>query len=314
MYNGACQRETGGKPSDAAGKHRPERDETLHMEACEVDMEKILRNPYMKWLIVAALLLAMVLSMTVVAKALSDPARHQKELAVLGEKKATVLRLTGAATAAATAIAAVPGDATTPVADKLADLTSYFLIALAAVYVEEYFVTLSAYAAFFVLLPAAFLLAIIGILLKKGSFIAKSARIGIIGVVIYLVIPVSITVSGVVERTMETSVDATVEEAQEIADEINENTDEEGNILTKAWDKITGGVTGLVEKGEQVLNEFIETIAVMLVTSCVLPVGVLLFIVWLLKLLLGTQNSGHPAWAERLFKRRPHRRTREEEE
>ena len=38
---------------------------------------------------------------------------------------------------------------------------------------------------------------------------------------------------------------------------------------------------------ENTLNRFIEAIAVMLVTSCVIPILVLLFFVWLVKLVLG---------------------------
>lgn len=268
---------------------------------------------YIKWSIVALLLLATLLSVFVVAGRVGDPARHRAELDMLAQKKMTVLSLTGSATAAATAIAAVPGDATTPVADKLADLTSYFLIALAAIYIEEYLVTLTGYAAFLILLPAAFLFAIAGILLEKRSFIARGARIGLIGLVIALVIPMSIKLSNTIEQTMETSVATTMDEAQEITDEINENRDSEGNFFQQALEKIKGGVTGLIEKGEELLNKFIETIAVMLVTSCVLPVAVLLFIIWLLKMLLGGAGGTSPGAVDRLFQKRTRHSTESRE-
>lgn len=66
--------------------------------------------------------------------------------------------MTATSAAAATAIAAVPGDATTPVANKLADLTSYFLIILMVIFLEKYLVTLTGYAAFNSLIPVAVLL------------------------------------------------------------------------------------------------------------------------------------------------------------
>ena len=80
-----------------------------------------------------------------------------------------------------------------------------------------------------------------------------------------------------------------MQEAEDITDEINENTDSEGNILEQALSKIKNGVSGLLEKGEQLLNRFIETIAVMLVTSCLIPIAVLLFVLWFVKLLFGIQ-------------------------
>lgn len=81
----------------------------------------------------------------------------------------------------------------------------------------------------------------------------------------------------------------TVKEAEKMTDEINDNTDSEGNILEQALSKIKGGITGLLEKGEQLLNQFIETIAVMLVTSCLIPIAVLLFVLWIVKMLFGVQ-------------------------
>ena len=38
---------------------------------------------------------------------------------------------------------------------------------------------------------------------------------------------------------------------------------------------------------ENVLNNFIEALAILLVTSCLIPILVLIFFVWLVKMLLG---------------------------
>ena len=68
---------------------------------------------------VLVLLVVLALSMTVVQKAASDPENHTGTIEALDEKKADVLKLTASSAAAATALAAVPGDATTPVAKSL---------------------------------------------------------------------------------------------------------------------------------------------------------------------------------------------------
>ena len=104
---------------------------------------------------VLAILAVMILSMSVFSKVASDPSNHEKTIEALDEKKSDVLKLTAATAAASTALAAIPGDATTPVANKLADLTSYFLVILMVVFLEKYLVTLTGYAAFSVLIPAA---------------------------------------------------------------------------------------------------------------------------------------------------------------
>lgn len=237
----------------------------------------------------AVLLVILLLSVTVISKAAGDPENHAKTIETLDEKKADVLKLTAASAAASTALAAVPGDATTPVANKLADLTSYFLIILMVLFLEKYLVTLTGYAAFSILIPAACILLAAGICLNRTFLKMLAAKTAAFGLVLFLIIPVSMNVSAVIEETYESSVEATVREAQEITDDINESTDSEGNVVEKALSKLKDGVSGLLEKGEDLLNYFIETIAVMLVTSCLIPIVVLFFMVWFVRILFGIQ-------------------------
>ena len=43
----------------------------------------------------------------------------------------------------------------------------------------------------------------------------------------------------------------------------------------------------MIEKMETVLINFIESLAVMLVTACIIPILVLVFFLWLVKTILG---------------------------
>ena len=280
-----------------------------------MNKNEIVKKKYSKKIAIVAILLVVgIFSMTIVSKVASDPAHHTKTIESLDEKKVTVLKLTATSTAAATAIAAIPGDATTPIANKLADLTSYFLIILMVVFVEKYLVTLTGYAAFFILIPIACLALAAGVCLEKTFLKILAAKIAAAGLVIFLIIPVSMKVSDIIEQTYETSMEVTMEEAQTIADEINENTDSEGNILEKAWKKIQGGISGVIDKGENLLNNFIETIAVMMVTSCVIPIVVLLFTSWLVKTLFGIQINTSAVLPKRISKKMPDRKVIDGEE
>lgn len=78
---------------------------------------------------------------------------HAASLTALEEKQSTVLELAAASTAASAAITLLPGDAATPIAEKLADISGYFLLALCAIYLEKYLLTVTAYAAFRLLVP-----------------------------------------------------------------------------------------------------------------------------------------------------------------
>lgn len=251
--------------------------------------EIIKKNNVTKLALVAAALVIMLFSMAVLSKAASNPENHKKTIAALDEKKADVLKLTAASAAASTAIAAIPGDSTTPVANKLADLTSYFLIILMVIFLEKYLVTLTGYAAFFILIPAACILFAVGICLNRTFLKALAAKTAVFGFVIFMIIPLSIKVTAMIEETYESTMETTMKEAQDITDEINDNTDSEGNIISKFVSKIKDGVSGLMEKGENLLNHFIEVVAVMMVTSCFIPIIVLLFMLWFVRLLFGIQ-------------------------
>ena len=53
------------------------------------------------------------------------------------------LVLSGTATALATGAAAIPGEAATPIANKLADVAGYMVIVYAVIIVEKYLLTIT---------------------------------------------------------------------------------------------------------------------------------------------------------------------------
>ena len=110
------------------------------------------------WALAAALLAAAILSFALVTPWAASAETHAASLTALEEKQSTVLELAAASTAASAAITLLPGDAATPIAEKLADISGYFLLALCAIYLEKYLLTVTAYAAFRLLVPAACLL------------------------------------------------------------------------------------------------------------------------------------------------------------
>ena len=89
------------------------------------------------------LVLAAFFSVFVVSKFAVSPQVHANTIAALEEKQSTVLELTAASTAASAAITLLPGDAATPIAEKLADLSSGFLVVLCAIYLEKYLLTIT---------------------------------------------------------------------------------------------------------------------------------------------------------------------------
>lgn len=127
----------------------------------------------------ALLVLAALLSIFAVGKRASDPAYHQASIDALAEKQETVLELTAASTAASAAITLLPGDTATPIAEKLADLSGYFLIVLCAIFLEKYLLTITSCVSFTILIPAACALGHRCALFRKAARRAGEARVGI---------------------------------------------------------------------------------------------------------------------------------------
>lgn len=254
-------------------------------------IKKIFLNRRRKNIITAILTAAAILvSMFVIAPVASSPKIHEGTIRALDDKKTTVLELTAASTAASAAVTLIPGDVGTPIAEKLADLSSYFLIVLTAVFLEKYMVTITGYIVFKFLVPAALLLLGIYCFYPKHMLRRLAFRLVVFGFVLFSVIPVSVSISSLIEKTYRQSIQETMESAKNTTDEISgdgQSTGEEKSALSALAEKIKDGVSGAAEKLKNMLNRFIEALAVLIVTSCLIPVAVIFFFIWLVKTVWG---------------------------
>lgn len=251
------------------------------------------------------------LSFFVIARFTSSTEFNAKTIQSLDDKKTTVMELTAASTAASAAITLIPGDVGTPIANKLADLSSYFLIVLCAIYLEKYLVTITGYAAFKILVPIACVFFSGYLLWRKEILRVVAQKLLLFGLAVYLVIPASVKVADMIETTYASSIESTIETAKQTTDEIESETGESGQVDDKSsneksqsdsdsdskenaggffsglFNKVQEGVSTATANVENVLNNFIEALAILLVTSCLIPILVLIFFVWLVKMLLG---------------------------
>lgn len=251
------------------------------------------------------------LSFFVIARFTSSTEFNAKTIQSLDDKKTTVMELAAASTATSAAITLIPGDVGTPIANKLADLSSYFLIVLCAIYLEKYLVTITGYAAFKILVPIACVFFSGYLLWRKEILRVVAQKFLLFGLAVYLVIPASVKVADMIETTYASSIESTIETAKQTTDEIESETGESGQVDDKSsneksqsdsdsdskenaggffsglFNKVQEGVSTATANVENVLNNFIEALAILLVTSCLIPILVLIFFVWLVKMLLG---------------------------
>ena len=244
----------------------------------------------------------------VVSKWASSVDSYTKILDTLNAMQKKALALTGASTALATGAAAIPGDATTPLANKLMDMAGYMVIVYAVIIIEKYLLTLTGYLAFKILIPVA-LLILVGTQFMNEEwhyFLKKIASKAIlIGVALWLLVPTSVFVTNTINDTYANShisenkmiEKSTKTQETEAKSEEKKTKKESTSIMhfakqftdnVKSVAKDAGNaVSGKVEEFQEAFNQMIERIAVMIVTTCVIPLVVLFSFTWILKLITG---------------------------
>ncbi len=242
--------------------------------------------------IVCVLLLAVALvSFFVVAGKVSTPESNQAVIDAIEEKTDTVLKLTATSTLASAAISAIPGDAATPIAEKLADFSEYFLFILCVLYSEKYLLTIIGAAAFRVLIPVACLVTMVGLFWNPGVMKKLGLKLAVFALAISVTIPLSIRISDMIYDTYDESIQETIQAAEAFTSDTAELSDaaEDESLFASILSKLSETATGLADRAARILNNFVEALAVMIVTSCVIPILVLLFFLWLIRILTGVE-------------------------
>lgn len=228
-----------------------------------------------KIMLVALLLLFAVISATKIAPIAADPDNHRHSIEQTDNKIAQVMKLSGGAAATSVTLSLLPGDMCTPLAEQLAELAKYFLLILSSLYLEKFLISLSGYITFMGMLPVSCLFQCASIVtgLKKYSRIA--GKIALVGLIIFFIVPASVLLSDKVYQTQAVKVEDTIQEYNDL--EIEE--DSNGGF----FNEITSLTTKTVDKVTSFIDNLLESLAVMIVTSCVIPLLVFFFLIWLVK-------------------------------
>ncbi len=259
-----------------------------------------------KWdvrkLVAAGVLVVIALvSVLWLARVTSEPAFHAASIAALDEKRVTVMELTAATAAGSVAISAVPGDATTPIANQISDLSGYLLIVVGAIMLEKLLLSLTCYVTFQFLIPIACVLGIIYLFAHVEWCKVLARKLALFGIVICLIVPASIQVTRIVDETFQ--IQQTIDDAEQAVEQTADAGEEESNWFSQIGEAITGTVSDAIDQAEAALSRFIDAVAALLITTCVIPIAVLLFFVWVTKLIFGIELKV-PTQAVRILPRR----------
>ena len=261
------------------------------MENNESKREKILTAKTA--IVIAVLLVVAALSFFLIANVASSEESFGGTYASLDEKRTTVTELMAVTAGASTAISLFPGDAGTPIAEQLADLSGYFIFILSAIYLEKWLVTITGMVAFRFIIPIGCLILIATQFLEGEKLREMGIKLILFALMIFAVIPVSGLITDAIDSSYQASVQQTIDDAKkhskDIQDKANDNKDK--NALEKFFGTVKGKATETLDEFESLLNRITEAIAVMIVTSCAIPIAVLAFFLWLIKMMTGVRIS-----------------------
>ena len=230
-----------------------------------------------------------VLSIFVLAYKIPERRFVQETLESLEESKTTVMEFSGATIAVSLAITALPDDFGSPLANTLADMNKYFIFIFAVLYVEKLIVVEGMKLSFVYIIPFACGLYILSVLSGKDIFKVFASKLMILGLAVVFVIPLSTHFTEKVCEDYLVYVDETISEANAGAEKVNGvmSSGDKGTTvfekLTEAFKTAVQGISDLLTYFENVLKRCVNSIAIMIVTTFVLPMIVLLLFRWLLK-------------------------------
>ena len=160
------------------------------------------------------------------------------------------------------------------------------------VYLEKYLLTILGAVACYGLFPIGLGALLVDRFFPKASLRSIGVKFVILGVAVLLAIPSSVWISDQIHAVYSKSIEITVDSANAVSDnlfdETADATEEKSTVIDKAKDllsDVTGSVAKVIEQFKNVLNRFIEAIAVMIVTTCLIPILVIVFFVWIVKTL-----------------------------
>lgn len=232
-------------------------------------------------------ILCAVISICILAPKIPETKLIKETIESLEESNETVLKFSGATTAASLAISAFPDDFGSPLAEQLAGLNAYFIFMCAIIFLEKLIVIVGPGIAFKGIIPVACALFVLEIITKKSVFKTFAIKVAILGLAIVFVIPVSVKFTESTCADYMNYVDETIAEANAGAQKVNEvsETGEEGIFekMTNVFKTAIEGVNDLVDYFKNILKKCMNSIAIMLVTTFVVPLMVLCIFRWLLK-------------------------------
>lgn len=247
----------------------------------------VLQNTTLLQVLLIAIFSGMLfLSVTVINDRLSSPEFHSKTITVLNEQKEDALTLSVAVTAASTSLSILPDDTASPIAEELADLSLPLFLIVAVIYLEIFMLTTFGWITSTFLFPLACILAILFVLCRKEFLLVWIKKILVLSLALVMLIPTSASVTAHIEETFAETVDQKLHAASHIANVAETEETEDANAILSFFSGLADNVISLVDAARNMLSTLVDAVAVLMITSCIIPVLTLLLFLQAIRIAL----------------------------
>lgn len=240
-----------------------------------------------------------ILSFSILSKQVPKASFINTSIDSIEESERTVERFTIAALSTSVAISFLPDDIGSSIANSLAEMDKYFIVILVALYVEKLMLTYGTAAAFKVVVPIGCGLIIAWMITKKDFLKKLAQKVFIFALAMILVVPCGTKLSDTICANYKEYVEEVITETESKSSTVTEiitTADEEQSVLDKisdAFKSAISSVTDLITYFKAVIKKCITAIAILILTTCVIPALTFIFFIWIIKQLFNI--SWNPA-------------------
>lgn len=231
----------------------------------------------------------------VISPAIASPQFHASTIEYLDGKGETVMEFAAVTASVSAGLSAIPGDAATPIADQLAQMSVYFLIVMCALYLEKYLIVITGCLSFKFLMPAACILLSVYFFTDKQKIKQLAVKLFVFSLAIFIAVPVSVKASKMIEETYRITNERFLSVQDNVSEEATapEEEKDEGwfsaitGFFSDSMQSASDGASRALENARNYMGNTVEFIAVTIVTSCLIPICVFMFFIWISKSVIG---------------------------
>lgn len=231
----------------------------------------------------------------VISPAIASPQFHASTIEYLDGKGETVMEFAAVTASVSAGLSAIPGDAATPIANQLAQMSVYFLIVMCALYLEKYLIVITGCLSFKFLMPAACILLSVYFFTDKQKIKQLAVKLFVFSLAIFIAVPVSVKASKMIEETYRITNEQFLSVQDNVSEEAaapEEEKDEDWfsaitGFFSDSMQSASDGASRALENARNYMGNTVEFIAVTIVTSCLIPICVFMFFIWISKSVIG---------------------------